>query len=98
VEALRNRYRAPRSKGSLDGLRPVSPRGGRRRLPGRCRCACSLGLETDARPVGRIRVGSCYSRATWRLLGAVEAQAVLREVRRHQPEVHDLILVARAPI
>jgi len=27
VEALRNRYRAPRSKGSLDGLRPVSPRG-----------------------------------------------------------------------
>ena len=27
MEALRNRYRAPRSKGSLDGLRPVSPRG-----------------------------------------------------------------------
>jgi len=51
VEALRNRYRAPRSKGSLDSLRPVSPRGWPPEAAGGCRSAGSLGLgrrSTDA--------------------------------------------------
>jgi hypothetical protein len=53
----------------------TAPAGQPERLPpeaaGGCRSACSLGLETDARPAGRIRAGSCYVTPT----RGVEAQA-----------------------